>query len=155
MPPNPPPVKISITNQQELYAPNFSRLREAGKIVLEGERIKKAKINLVLMTDIAIHDINRRFLQHDEPTDVITFPMSNPGAATLEAEILVSTDTAQTVSSERGHEIESEILLYFVHGLLHLCGYDDHAAKERKRMRDREQHYLQQLEVTLKGSSDW
>ena len=155
MPAPVPPLRISITDQQERYPPDFQKLRDTARTVLEGEGVKKAKINVVLLTDSHIHDINRRFLQHDEPTDVITFPLSNPGAATLEAEILISTDTAHAAAAERGHDMESEILLYLVHGLLHLCGHDDHAPKDRKRMRERERHYLKAMGVQLKGGEDW
>jgi probable rRNA maturation factor len=155
MPAPVPPLRISVTDQQERYPPNFSRLRDTARTVLEGEGVQKAKVNIVLLTDAAIHDLNRRFLQHDEPTDVITFPLSNPGAATLEAEILISTDTAQIAATEHGHDVESEILLYLVHGLLHLCGHDDHAPKDRKRMRAQERHYLEAMGVRLKGGADW
>lgn len=155
MPTLTPPLRISITDQQTLYPPNFPRLREVARTVLEGEKVTKAKINIVLLTDPAIHEINRRFLQHDEPTDVITFPMSNPGAATLEAEILLSTDTAQTAAQERGHDLESELLLYLIHGLLHLCGYDDHKPNERKKMRGREQYWLEQVGAKLQGGAEW
>lgn len=155
MPAPVPPLRVSITDQQERYPPNFPRLRDVARAVLEGEAVKKAKVNIVLLTDPAIHEINRRFLQHDEPTDVITFPLSNPGAALLEAEILISTDTAQTSATEQGHTVEDEILLYLVHGLLHLCGYDDHAPRDRKQMRARERHYLEKMGVKLLGGAEW
>ena len=46
-------------------------------------------------------------------------------------------------------------LLYLVHGLLHLCGHDDHAPRDRKRMRAQERHYLEAMGVKLKGGADW
>ena len=124
-------------------------LREIVRAVLEGEGVAKAKIGIVLMTDADIHDVNRRFLQHDEPTDVITFPMSNPGAKTLEAEILISTDTAIAVAEEKKHSPQSEVALYLIHGLLHLCGFDDHEEAERAAMRRQEGVYLAKLGIRL------
>ena len=47
---------------------------------------------------------------------------------------------------KRGHDIAAELGLYVIHGLLHLCGYDDHSSNEVKKMRERERHYLRALD---------
>jgi probable rRNA maturation factor len=48
-------------------------------------------------------------------------------------------------ATERGHDVHAELTLYVIHGLLHLCGYDDHSERDRKKMRERERHYLREL----------
>jgi probable rRNA maturation factor len=122
--------------------------------VLEGEGVGEAKISLAFVDDATIHRLNNQFLQHDEPTDVITFPMSGPGAKKLEGELVISAETARRVAEQLGHPPEDEAALYVVHGLLHLCGYDDLDAKSRPKMRARERHHLQALGIQLRGSVD-
>lgn len=139
----PAPLKIRIIDQQEALALDYRWLKELARSVLTAEKVPQARINVVLMTDAAIHVQNRRFLHHDEPTDVLTFPLSPPGAKRLEAEILISTETARAAAAEHGgHPPAHEVALYLVHGLLHLCGYDDHDEADRATMRRREAELL-------------
>ena len=140
-------VSVSVANQQEVLELDFARIKEVGKAVLSGEGVTKGKVTCAFMTDAAIHKLNKQFLQHDEPTDVITFPYSdNP----LQADLAISVETAQAVAQERGHAIGDELLYYVIHGILHLCGFDDTSDAKRKAMRQREQHYLKQLGIVLK-----
>jgi len=92
-----------------------------------------------------IHRLNKQFLNHDEPTDVISFPLSGKGAKTLEGEIVVGAEVARTRAAELRHDEQQELALYAIHGLLHLCGYDDTTDAAVRRMRARERHYLNVL----------
>lgn len=146
----PSPLKVQVTDQQEALTIDYRWLKELARSVLAAQEVAQARINVVLMTDAAIHVQNRRFLQHDEPTDVLTFPLSPPGAKRLEAEILISTETARTAADEHGgHPPEHEVALYLVHGLLHLCGYDDHEEADRAAMRRREAELLAAAGIRL------
>jgi probable rRNA maturation factor len=138
-------IRVSIASPQELVALQFAQLREAGRIVLEGEGVAEAKISLAFVDNRTIHDINKRFLKHDEPTDVITFPFSGPGAKQLEGELVIGVEIALEQANHRGHAVETELCLYVIHGLLHLCGYDDHKDKDAAEMRRKEREYLQAL----------
>jgi probable rRNA maturation factor len=140
---------VSIANQQERVELDYQRLKAAARAVLEGEMVKKSKITLAFMTDAAIHALNKKFLEHDEPTDVITFPYSSPKAASLEGDIAISTDTAVRAAEERGHATADELVLYVIHGVLHLCGYDDLDEEERKIMRGKESEYLERLKIRI------
>ncbi len=137
-------ISVSIANQQEALELDFARIREVGKAVLAGEGVTQGKVTCAFMTDAAIHVLNKRFLNHDEPTDVITFPYSDKP---LQGDLAISVDTAATAARERGHGVGDELLLYVIHGMLHLCGYDDLTEKERRKMREREAHYLSKLGV--------
>src|SRR5262249_40249470 len=92
-----------------------------------------------------IHRLNKQFLQHDEPTDVLSFPLSEPGSKKLAGELVIGAAVAQAAAAERGHDVQAELCLYVIHGLLHLCGHDDHDEAGARRMRERERHYLQAL----------
>lgn len=140
-------LSVSVANQQEVLEPDYARIKEVARAVLQGEGHKQAKVTFALMTDAAIHKLNEQFLQHDEPTDVITFPYSEKP---LHGDIAISTDTASAAAKDRGHAPADELLLYVIHGILHLCGYDDLNNKDREEMRKREQHYLKQLKIAVK-----
>jgi probable rRNA maturation factor len=63
----------------------------------------------------------------------------------LEGELVVGTEVARAHAAQRGHDVGHELVLYVIHGLLHLCGYDDTIATAERRMRARERHYLRAL----------
>jgi probable rRNA maturation factor len=108
--------------------------------VLLGERIRRANVSIVVVDDRTIHRLNRRFLNHDEPTDVITFSLEEGDS--VDGEIITSADTAAAAAKRFGWTMADELLLYAVHGALHLAGYDDQAPTQRRKMRSRERWYL-------------
>ncbi len=134
--------KISVQSPQEIVPIDRGRLREIARSVLEGEDVKDYEISLVFVDNPTIHQLNKRYLDHDEPTDVLSFPYSAANAKKLEGELIVGVEIAKEQAAERGHDVQAELALYVIHGLLHLCGYDDKSAKDEKAMRERERHYL-------------
>ena len=138
-------IRVSVASPQEKVTLNVPALKEIVRVVLAGESIKEAKISLAFVDNPTIHDINKRFLNHDEPTDVITFPLSDPKAKTLEGELVIGAEVALEQATERGHSVEVELALYVIHGLLHLCGYDDRSAEDSQRMREAERYHLSEL----------
>lgn len=138
-------IKVSISNPQENVVFDRKRLRETATAVLEGEDIRDAEISLAIVDNPTIHTLNKRYLNHDEPTDVLSFPLSEPNAKKLSGELVLGADVAQAQATERGHDVQAELALYVIHGLLHLCGYDDHSEKDAAEMRARERHYLKQM----------
>ena len=137
--------QISIKNQQEAVPVDFRRLREVVRTVLDGEGKGDGRVGIALMDNATIHALNKRFLNHDEPTDVLSFPLSDPGSRKLEGDLAVGAEMAQAQAAARGHDVQAELALYVIHGLLHLCGYDDHEDEGRAAMRQRERHYLSLL----------
>ena len=137
-------IKVSIACQVEMEI-DRGRLRQAVREVLEGEGIRDAEVSVALVDNPTIHRLNKQYLDHDEPTDVLTFPLSGPGAKTLAGELVVGAEVAKEQSAERGHDVLAEVALYVIHGLLHLCGQDDHEEKDARAMHDRERHYLKKL----------
>jgi len=134
-------ISVSIANPYEQPL-DFAALKDAARTVLEGERIQAAKIVVAFIDSAHIHRLNKQFLDHDEPTDVITFPYSKPKASKLEGEIVIGYEVAAENAAERGHDLKLELLLYVIHGCLHLCGYDDRTDKTAKQMRAKEREYL-------------
>lgn len=94
----------------------------------------------VLMTDKALLHYNKTFLQHDDYTDVITFPVeSNNGVA---GDVLMSYDRIKDNAATFGIPTRQELHRVMVHGLLHLLGHDDKNQALRERMRALEDKYL-------------
>lgn len=139
-------ISLSVANPYE-YDLDFQALKSAAKAVLEGEGIRDAKIVLAFVDNPHIHRLNKQFLDHDGPTDVLTFPYTNPKAKSLEGEVVIGYQIAEEYAADRGHDTKLELLLYVVHGCLHLCGYDDTTAKAEKLMRAKEREYLTKLKL--------
>jgi probable rRNA maturation factor len=135
-------MRIAIASPQEIVPLDRSRLRQVARAVLEGEGVQEAEVSLALVDNPSIHQLNLRYLQHDEPTDVLSFPLSEPNAARLAGELVISAEMASAQAASRGHEVQAELALYVIHGLLHLCGYDDQTENQAQEMRQRERHYL-------------
>jgi probable rRNA maturation factor len=137
--------KISIATPQEAVEVDRGKMRELVRIVLEGENIADYEISLAFVDNATIHRLNKQYLDHDEPTDVLSFPLSDAKAKKLAGELVLGAEVAREQAAARGHEIHAELALYVIHGLLHLCGYGDKSADDAKIMRDRERHYLEKL----------
>jgi probable rRNA maturation factor len=137
--------RISIANPQELVAIDRGRMREIVRAVLQQEDASEAEISLAFVDNATIHQLNKRYLDHDEPTDVLSFPLSDPGSKRLTGELVIGAETAQVEAASRGHDVQAELALYVIHGLLHLCGYDDKSPSDAQDMRERERHHLHLL----------
>ena len=134
--------KISIACPQEIVAIDRGRMREVARAVLAGEGIADYEISLAFVDNPTIHRLNKRYLDHDGPTDVLSFPLSDPTARKLAGELVIGVEVARQQAEEREHDIGAELALYVIHGLLHLCGYDDKMEAAAREMRQRERHYL-------------
>jgi probable rRNA maturation factor len=168
-------ISVAIANRQRAVRVDRRRLIRLAKAVLSMEAVALAEISVALVDDREIHALNRRFLNHDYPTDVISFlldgddardlklPTADKAASrppsgsrtsrtrhkpsrhrrrgsgtTIEGEIVISAETARRNAKSYRVTPHDELALYLVHGLLHLCGYDDRSPREKRLMRRRE-----------------
>src|SRR5262245_31934394 len=134
-------INVTLLNRQKRRAIRSNRLRDGVRTVLAGERIREADVSIAVVDDRTIHRLNRRFLNHDQPTDVLTFCLNDDGTP-LDGEIVVSAETAEGAAFDVGWTLADELLLYVIHGALHLTGYDDSTTSARRRMRSLEGRYL-------------
>ncbi len=140
-------VRIAIADRQTSMAPDRARLRRAVRAALAGNVSGTAQISLALVDDPTMARLHERFLGHKGPTDVLSFLLEQ-SADGIEAEVVVDTDVARREAPRYGWPAEHELLLYVIHGTLHLAGYDDRTAAGRKRMKAREEEVLAGLGVT-------
>ena len=94
-------------------------------------------VELVFVNDDEIRKINREHRGIDKATDVLSFPYEQVSGG-LMGSVVISTDTASRVASELGHSIECEIALLFLHGILHILGYDHEIDDGQMRGKEKE-----------------
>jgi rRNA maturation RNase YbeY len=102
-------------------------------------------INVILMNDEKLLEINRDFLQHDYYTDIITFNYSDEPKQNIEGELYISVDRVQENASNLGLNFEDELSRVVIHGILHLCGYQDKDKSEQKTMQVAENKYINKI----------
>lgn len=135
-----------IVDEDVNYVANEQRLREACTAALSLRHFDRGEIGIRVTTDLAIHQINRDHLGHDYPTDVISFSYSATPPR-IEGELVVSVDTATERANDLGWSLEHELLLYVIHGTLHITGMDDHKPEDRLAMRGAERQVMLQLGI--------
>ena len=143
----PPIIRVTVEPPCARLA-DEADLREVVAHALAAEGLnREVAVDVVVVDDATIHELNRRFLDHDEPTDVITFALDGgdgddgddgggfvtPGPRQL-GEIYISCERAAAQSAEWGNTPEAEVRFLTVHGVLHLLGWDDATAEDRERM---------------------
>jgi probable rRNA maturation factor len=140
--------ELSLANQQSAHAVDEGALLAAARRVLTDSKFTSATISLAVVDDATIHTLNRQFLEHDYPTDVLSFVLDTDGAH-LNGEVVLSADTAATAAAEEGWPAGHEQMLYVIHGVLHLVGLDDQSEADSRNMRAAERFYLQECGVEV------
>ncbi|MEO2019330.1 MAG: rRNA maturation RNase YbeY [Fuerstiella sp.] len=157
--------EIDVSCSHPTFRINESQLLDALHHGLQVERVRTAVLSVTVVDNPTIHRLNRQHLQHDYPTDVISFQLewtSGDGAvgspprlptdrsanANIEGEIVVNADFAADMAPQCGWSTNEELTLYAVHGMLHICGYDDQTGNEKEIMRAREKAILQGMGMT-------
>ena len=150
------PIDIDVHRSCRLAPLAKSQVVRTIRAVLLDERVAAAELSIAIVDDAEIHRVNREHLQHDYPTDVVSFlysarkssakPKSTPvrrgSELIIEGELVVSAETANREAPRHGWTPAEELQLYLIHGALHLCGYDDLTPAERRIMRRREKEIL-------------
>ena len=133
-------IAIHVANEQTLPI-DETPLRRAVRMILHDASIPEATVSLAIVDDPTIRRLNREYLRHDHATDVLSFLLEREEHR-LEGEVVVSAETAERVAPQFGWSPADELLLYVIHGTLHLVDYDDQTPDERSAMRAQEQAYL-------------
>lgn len=128
-------VKIKPAEFEKLMQKCVAVLR---KNPLLGAKMKGGVIHAVLAGDDEIAILNAAYRGKNKPTDVISLSYFDeegfPGERDLVGEIMISVEMAKRQAKEHGHSLSHELRFLFVHGLLHLFGFDHQTAKEKQAM---------------------
>lgn len=135
------PIEVEIADRQATLPIDEPQWRALAAEVLAEEGIRDAQISLAVVDAPTMSRLHRQYLGIDGPTDVLSFVLEE-GPDRCEGEVIVCADVARQAAPRYGWRAEDELLLYVVHGLLHLAGYDDTTDAARRQMRQREAHHL-------------
>lgn len=132
-------INISIFNVSGRKFLPKSKVERKLISVFENEHIEQVDVGVIFGTDKDIHTMNRSYLGHDYPTDVISFTLEKEP---LLGEIYISVDTADMQAKEYGVSLTNELMRLSIHGALHLCGYEDDTEVLKINMTRLENKYL-------------
>ncbi|MFD0586738.1 rRNA maturation RNase YbeY [Paenibacillus sp. GCM10027627] len=162
-------LQLDWSNEQDkLDIPEswIEKLTELLQLAGEAEGITDGEVALTFIDDEGIHSLNREYRGIDRPTDVLSFAMQEDGADELDiifevdsedevdplsgmlGDIIISVERAAAQSEEYGHSLEREIGFLFVHGFLHLIGYDHQDDEAEAVMTGKQEAVLQQAGLT-------
>jgi probable rRNA maturation factor len=141
-------ITVEVSDTQSHLPVDPSELERVVRGALAAEGVHAGSISVAVVDDATIRVINREHLDHDWPTDVISFVLSDPDDVEFSGELVVSAEMAAATAKEAGVSPLDELALYVVHGLLHLCGQDDTTDLARRAMRRREGEILAGLGLT-------
>lgn len=158
-------------------APAFiEKLEELLKLAGELEGITEGEVALTFVDDETIQDLNKQYRNLDKPTDVLSFAMSEFGDDEIQinyedneddaegeledgetiseafieplGDIIISVPRAIAQAEDYGHSVERELGFLFVHGFLHLIGYDHQSEEEEAVMFAKQEEILQKAGLT-------
>lgn len=104
--------------------------------VIQAENCQLKELNFIFCSDSYLYHINVAYLQHDTLTDIITFPYTEPPL--IQGDIFISIDRITDNAADLGLPFSDELHRVIIHGVLHLCGYGDKTAREKKLMTEKE-----------------
>ena len=150
---------IDIADNQKYLTIDEKTVTSIVHRTLQTEQVSSATISVAIVDNAQIHELNRQYLNHDYETDVLSFLLEDSRddasnsesdaprgiGKSIDGEVIVSSEMAIDMAADYSWDAMDELTLYIVHGLLHLCGYDDLTAKELSVMRARECHVFEIL----------
>ena len=139
-------MKIRIINQQKIKRISLKSLHKYLKKIAGLLNISSKKISILLCDNKLIKKLNKKYLKRDSPTDVIAFPLSDRLEPDYLGEVVVSLEKAAQAALGLGLRWQDELMLYVVHGILHLLGYDDRTKEKRKVLEKKQKDIIGQLE---------
>ena len=128
------------TENIDFNLPSKREIKSWLKTVAEAEGKQMGTIAVIFCSDDYLLRLNRRYLQHDYYTDIITFDYTE-GLA-LGGDLFIGIDTVRANAERYGQTFNDELHRVILHGLLHLCGYEDATPAQQKIMRGMEEKYL-------------
>ena len=108
--------------------------------IIESEGYIQKRVSIIITSDDELLDLNKKFLNNDYLTDVITFDYSEE--KNIAGDIFISAERVIENASIFKENIFVELLRVFAHGILHLLGYKDKSESEKNAMREKEDYYL-------------
>ncbi|MCG7407843.1 rRNA maturation RNase YbeY [Paenibacillus sp. ACRRX] len=162
-------VTLAWSDEQDRYPISTVLVEQLELILAEAahmEGVTEGEVALTFVDDERIHELNRDYRGIDRPTDVLSFALNESTDEELDilyevedeselltigdmlGDIIISTERAQAQAEEYGHSLEREIGFLFVHGFLHLLGYDHQDDESERVMMDKQETVLAKVGLT-------
>lgn len=149
---------IEMINELEMDLGEFEALfKEIALYTFDYLKIEDdIEFSVSIIDNERIHEINKEYRHIDRPTDVITFALEDEespyieGMPRLLGDIFISYDKAVEQAQDYGHSIKRELCFLFMHGLLHLLGYDHMIEEDEKVMMALQDTILNTMEILRK-----
>ncbi|MCF7873803.1 MAG: rRNA maturation RNase YbeY [Candidatus Omnitrophica bacterium] len=133
---------MEILNQQKIKKLNTKNLKRYLKKIFFYLSIKEKKASFVFCNNQFITELNYNHFNKNAVTDVISFPLADDLEPNYLGEVVVSVEEAVLVAEELQLNWQKELLLYTIHGILHLIGFKDKTLLQRKKMEKKQQKVL-------------
>jgi probable rRNA maturation factor len=132
---------VNISSSQTALRVPRKKITAMVEFVARSEAVQADEVDIAIVTSRRIAALNRQYLQHVGATDVLSFDLSSPGGGLI-AQIIVCAEVAVREARARRIGPQRELMLYIVHGLLHMMGYDDTTPQAAEKMYARQEELL-------------
>ena len=141
------PLKVKISNLNKKRKFNKAVIKRKALTVLKAFNKKNALIDITFVTDKKIKALNKKYMSRNRETDVLSFSFVEKmlSGKNIFGDIYISSDRAAFNARRFGSIFDKELLLYVIHGILHVLGFGDKTKKEKKLMRKLEERFLKKL----------
>ena len=135
---------LSVQNKQRTFKISSELIKQiAQSIIDELLQDKNFELSIVFIGENKMAEINKKYLEHKGPTDVLTF--NYPDESPPKGEILICPSVAYQHAKLHKVSLGCELTRYIIHGILHINGYNDLTSKERSIMKQKENHTLNKI----------
>lgn len=127
-------ITVEIDCGIEIADPDIENFKTLCRFICKRFEVTCGAVSIAIVGDKEITEINEKFLQKSNTTDVISFDLTEPDATERVFEIVINTHEAAREAEKRAHSLNAELALYITHGLLHNLGFNDADEKDAQRM---------------------
>jgi probable rRNA maturation factor len=139
-------VEVLIENRQNRHRLTELKIERTARRILDALGYPEAQLSILIVNDDQIAELNRRYLNHAGPTNVISFPMQEGPFSDITPDLLgdvvISVDTAHREAEEAGMAMQERLNQLLIHGILHLVGYDHVNSNQEAKAMERKSNEL-------------
>lgn len=135
-------MSIQINYQLPFRLKDVTKVKHLLRTLTSEEGFSIDNLSIVFVSDEYLYELNLKYLNHDYYTDIITFDYSTNHFKAINGELYISIDRAKDNAKKLNVTVQVEVKRLIIHGLLHLCGYEDANPKVKQAMTQKEDFYL-------------
>ena len=150
--------EVEVFNEYKEDIKEIDDMKDFINYCIDKLNLKNVMFNVIIVDNEKIHMINKEYRKIDRPTDVISFALEDDKTIVNDdvrvlGDIYISYDKVKEQANDYGHSVKREMCFLFVHGLLHLLGYDHMNEEDEKVMFQKQDEILNYFSITRKEVS--